>query len=383
MSHFANCSGFSEIQVALLAKLRGSASVAACVANLILLTVACACQSKLKFGQEKKWLKVYLFALYGVSISYLSVLSLSVVYHLLPASSAGTWCTVFGFFDQILSVIQITLLFINTNPIMLFLWSEITRGHKQTVCCKKNWISRGSVSTAIVLAAIIVISSILPFITGTYGEVGGWCWIFSIGEDCEMLVVGLMEEIFLLIVYQILISLMCLLMILTAVILFLRACVCRLSVYRNLDAKHDYIYLFFKYFFQLIILLPSVFNFASVTFTDPIHHYSFSLWVFFAIAPPISGFLIPFSFLLYIKFGFKDTFPPALGKLLVKEHNMHNMHSIADQMTKPQAEHSSFGVTAREDITTKFTAASSGFESADEDPSWFEEYRTEQLERLL
>ena len=281
MSHFANCSGFSETQVALLAKLRGSASVAACVANLILLTVTCACQSKLKFGQEKKWLKVYLFALYGVSISYLSVLSLSVVYHLLPASSAGTWCTVFGFFDQILSVIQITLLFINTNPIMLFLWSEITRGHKQTVCCKKNWISRGSVSTAIVLAAMIVISSIVPFITGTYGEVGGWCWIFSIGEYCEMLVVGLMEEILLLIVYQILISLMCLLMILTAVILFLRACVRRLSVYHNLDAKHDYIYLFFKYFFQLIILLPSVFNFASVTLTDPIHHYSFSLWVFF------------------------------------------------------------------------------------------------------
>jgi len=146
-------------------------------------------------------------------------------------------------------------------------------------------------------------------------------------------------------------------------------------VYHNLDAKHDYNYLFFKYFFQLIILLPIVFNFASVTFTDPIHHYSFSLWVFFAVAPPISGFLIPLSFLLYIKFGSKDTFPPA-----VKEHNMHIMHSIADQMTKTQAEHSSFHVTVRED---KFTAASSGFESADENPSWFHEDRTEQLERLL
>ena len=116
----------------------------------------------------------------------------------------------FGFFVQILSVIQLTLLLINTNPIVLFLWSEIIGGHEQTVCCKKNWITRGSVGSAIVLATMIVISSFVPFITDTYSNVGGWCRIVSINDKGEVSVAGLLEQIFLWVVYGILISLTCL-----------------------------------------------------------------------------------------------------------------------------------------------------------------------------
>ena len=373
MSSFANCSGFNETQLATLTRLRGSTSAVACVATLVLLMVTCVCQSKLKFGREKKRLKCYLFVLFGVSIAELTVLSLTVVYHLLPASSARTWCAVFGFFDQIFSVIQITLLFINANPIVLFLWSEITRGREQTVCCKKNWIRWGSVGTAVVLATLIVISSFVPFITDTYGEVGGWCWIFSISEDCKMIAVGLLEQILLLLLYQMLISVICLLMILTAVILFLRACARRHGVYRILDERHDYKYIFFKYFFQLIVLLPVAFNFASVTLIDPVYHYSFSLWVYFAIAPPISGFLIPFSFLLYIKFGSRNILPPVQDQLQVKEHTMYSMHSAIEET---QADHSSFGVTLQGDITSKYTASSSDFVSAEENLSWAKESGT-------
>ena len=72
--------------------------------------------------------------------------------------------------------------------------------------------------------------------------------------------------------------------------------------YHDLNFGHDYKHLFFKYIFQLIILIPIFVDYADV-FKPHIHHYSFTLWVYYAIAPPISGFLIPFSFLLYIKVG--------------------------------------------------------------------------------
>ena len=224
MSHFANCSGFSDSQLTILTALRGGTSAIACVAATVLLIVTCPCQSKLGLSRresEDRHLKVGLFALFGVSISYLTMLSLGVVYHLLPASgsSARKWCMAFGYFDQLLSVTQITLLFTNTKPIVDFLWSEITRGREQTICC----VVWGLMGTVIGLASAILISSFVPFITETYGEVCVWCWIFTIDKNCQVVIAGFLEQIFLWILYQVFISILCILMILTSVILFLKA----------------------------------------------------------------------------------------------------------------------------------------------------------------
>ena len=329
MSHFANCSGFSDSQLTILTALRGGTSAVACAAATVLLIFTCACQSKLGFRdvRRERCLRVDFFALFGVSISYLIVLSLGVVYHLLPASSAGMWCAMLGFFNQMLSVAQITLLFINTNPIMDFLWSEVTRGREQACWCKKSWLVSCLMGTVIVLAALILISSFVPFITETYGEVCVWCWILTIDKDCKVLVAGFLEQIFLWIIYQTLISLICIVMILTAIILFLKVC-----AYKN--RQQSYKYLFFKYIFQLIILVPIFTDFADVVFKPHTHHYSFILWLYYAMAPPISGFLIPFSFLLYIKFG--NTGPRDNAQCLSENspervYNSCNIPSTADE----------------------------------------------------
>ena len=155
--------------------------------------------------------------------------------------------------------------------------------------------------TIIGLASAILISSFVPFVTETYGEVCVWCWIFIIDKNCQVVIAGLLEQIFLWILYQAFISILCIFMILTSVILFLKA-VYRMRKYHDLNFGHDYKHLFFKYIFQLI-LIPIFVDYADVVFKPHIHHYSFTLWVYYAIAPPISGFLMPFSFLLYIKFG--------------------------------------------------------------------------------
>ena len=395
MSPFANCSGFSEKQITILAALRGGTSAVAAVATIVLLVVTCAYRSKL--GRESKWLQKYLYALFGVSISYLTVLSLGVVHHLLPDPSAGRWCTAFGFLDQILSVIQITFLFI----VIMVVFRPC--GQDKIISGKKKWVWGGIMGTAIVLAVLMVIASFVPTITGTYGEIGGWCWILSIDEDCEVLFVGLMEQIFLWIIYHALISLICILMVLRVVILFLWACIrsCRAGHYHNLDGRHGLQYLIYKYIFQLIILVPIFVDFVDFVLVAHVCHYSFILWVLFAIAPPISGFLIPFSFLLYIKFcndGSQDSSPnnaqdnPPVNRngLHYQRAGMQAEHNTGRrQGTSSQAEPSSYSIIPS---SSKRTTTSSGFETAKEshsESSGFEtavgsqsevECNTEQLE---
>jgi len=55
------------------------------------------------------------------------------------------------------------------------------------------------------------------------------------------------------------------------------------------------------------------------------------LWLYYAIAPPISGFLIPFSFLLYIKFGNTGPRDNAQQNLPERVYNNCNISSTADE----------------------------------------------------
>ena len=171
--------------------------------------------------------------------------------------------------------------------------------------------------TVIVLAALILLSSFVPFITKTYGEVCVWCWIFTVNKNCKVHVAGFLEQIFLWNIYKIFISLI---MMLASLILFFKACayMYKMRRYHNLDNGHDYKHLLFKYIFQLIILIPVFVDFSYVVFDHQAHHYSFILWAYFAIAPPVSALLIPLSFLLYMKFGnagSKNDPQPAPAKL--------------------------------------------------------------------
>lgn len=161
--------------------------------------------------------------------------------------------------------------------------------------------------TVIALAVVIVTASFVPFIHGTYGEVGGWCWIVSIDGGCEVLVVGLIEQLFLWIIYHALIAVICILIVLKPLILFVRACIqirnFRAGEYESLHDRYHFRHILCKYIFQLIIFVPIFVDFVDFVLVAHVHHYSFILWVLFATAPPISGFLVPFSFLLYMKFG--------------------------------------------------------------------------------
>jgi len=60
-----------------------------------------------------------------------------------------------------------------------------------------------------------------------------------------------------------------------------------------------------KYTFQVVILIPLFLDVAHFASKSHVHRYDFTLWVVYALASPIIGFFIPFSFFLYIKYGEK------------------------------------------------------------------------------
>jgi len=238
----------------------------------------------------------------------------------------------------------------------------------------------------IALAALILTFSFVPFLIGTYGEVGGWCRIFSIDEDCEVLVVGLMEQMFLWIIYHALISLICILMVMTAVILLLRVCLYKIRQFHRVkDSHHDYKHISIKYIFQLFILVPVFFDFGDLVLVAHVHHYSFTKWVLFAIASPISGLVIPLSFLLYIRFGNAGSEdnqvqaqvnPPANGLLSGADLNQQSdiTRSAADLRTGDEC--SSYTV-----ISSKHIPPSSFYMSAECNTSSTKGHDTGQQER--
>ena len=241
--------------------------------------------------------------------------------------------------------------------------------------------------TIIVLAALIVTFSFVPFITGTYGEVGSWCWIFSIDKNCEVHVIGLVEQIFFWIFYHSLISLICILMITAAVVLLLRACLYKIKQFKEVkDSHHNYKHISIKYIFQLFILVPVFFDFGDFLLVAHIHHYSFSKWVILAIAAPISGLAIPLSFLLYMKFGnagsennqaHAQANPPAdalhpradinqqYEEQVTSAVSEQNAYSAANLRVGIQGEPSSFAF-----ITSRYTTPSSGYVTADSNATW-------------
>ena len=327
MPNFDNCSGFSDGQLHALVALRGSTSSIACVALVAFLIVICACRSRLGLGKEEKLLKASLFALFGVSVCYLAVLSLGPVYHLLPPANAGTWCAIFGCFDQILSVLQITLLFVNTGPIMIILCSDMAGKRQNDYRQKAKRAVKLLMGATVVFAVLIMIASaIVPFVTRTYGAHGGWCWIYSRDKNCKQIIAGFLEQIFLWLAFYLFISLVCVIMMLMAVILLLKEC---WKVKKLLDSSKILPKIkktCRKYIFQVVILIPLFLDAARFASISPVHTYDFNLWVVYALASPIIGFLIPLSFFLYIKYGKRCND----GSVNNPEGNGRSMHYAAD-----------------------------------------------------
>lgn len=125
-----------------------------------------------------------------------AVLFISAFYIFFPSSWIEVWCKIFGFADQIISVSVISMLLINIHPNMKTLLSHINYGHDNIKYCTKTLIIQVFVGAVIIFTFLMMIYSITLFFTGTYGPVGGWCWI-TVEKNCKKLSTGLLEQMLL------------------------------------------------------------------------------------------------------------------------------------------------------------------------------------------
>ena len=319
-SLFANCSGFSEVQIFFLAGLRSGASAMACLATftilIVLLIVALmrAIRSNELEGLTCKRVcskntlkKTWIYFLLLGSTVRLAVLSIGAV-GIFDDDASCDWL---GFFDQLLSGLHLTLLLVNTHPIIGSIINAICvrEGHDKTMCqcktCKWNkWIKRGIGFTFGAFLVILMLSSTVPFITHTYGIIGGWCWIVNFDNNCNAYTDGFYEQIFL---WYLFTGLVCFASILMVVIVLIIVCKKCHEAKKRSQLKEDLEYIFLTYVYQLIIIFPLPLDILVFAIRAASHGYHYPLWVMYSITPAINGFLVPVAFLLYyLKKGSKE-----------------------------------------------------------------------------
>lgn len=357
---FANCSREVSIEVRTLAGLRGSASAVALLLTVGLLMITYYCG----VARGKKWVKVSLYVLYGSSISYLVVLYISVFHILYPSSWISVWCKVFGFFDQVLSVLLISMLLVNIHPTVTILLSHINHGHDEVMGCKKNKIVRVFLGVVVLVTFLMIISSIAPFITDTYGPVGGWCWI-TVKDKCKHVSVGLLEQMLLWYIFYTIISLICIILMLMAVSIFVKE-VCRNYNHKahqqhpnqNTHQYKKHCTVFGKVVIQLIVLVPILIDFIIFGLRAS-GNYSPLVWVIFAVGPPTIGFLIPLSIMLYIQYRPDEPNATPSGA------ERHNLNSQANF-------NKSYGALQGEKTTEAVFSTTSDYHTARDEFSSFE-----------
>ena len=312
----ANCSqNLDIIQVRILIGIRGSASAVALLLTVGLLMIT----RHYAVAQGKKWLKVSLYVLFGSSISYLAVLYVSIFYIIFPSSWSGIWCQIFGFLDQITSILLTGMLLINIHPSVTTIVNYVIykgHGHAEHCCCrnciKRRRITRIYVGIILVVTILEMIPSFVPFLVGTYGPFGGWCWI-SDEENCKRskkLSTGLWEQIFLWYTIEAIDILICIIIMLTAMGVSIKmVCYDYRSINQgenshetpeNRDSCQKRAKGFGKAIIQLIILVPV--NLDIILFgLRASGNNNLPVWVLNALLPPAIAFLIPLSLIFYIQ----------------------------------------------------------------------------------
>lgn len=294
----ANCSqdlGINHVRI--LAGLRGSISAVALLLTVGLLMIT----RHYAAAKGKKWFKVSLYVLFGSSISYLAVLYVSIFYVIFPSSWSVTWCQIFGFLDQITGIFLTGMLLINIHPSVTLILIANYEAHIELCVCKNcrkmKWITGIYVVIIFVVTIFEMIPSFVPFIVGTYGPFGGWCWIGD-EENCKQSrkpsTVSLREQIFLWYMIEAINILICITIMLMAVCISAKRA-CRKEGKTQKAA-------FGKAIAQLlIILVPVGFDLVFFGLRASVTNH-ISVWVVLALLPPAIAFLIPLSLMIYIQF---------------------------------------------------------------------------------
>ena len=287
-----NCTNFTGEQLQRL-------NLARCLSGIFCLIIVSLILILLIFYRAYKTTLQRLF-LYITATTILEEIAFSVsIEHQFYYANQDAACTIIGFLlEWTVSITNYLIL----CKILFLLYVVCSNVHGNPLKCanqiKKKWLFISFEVFCLVFSVIFPLTYLhIPFMHRTYNLAGGWCWIETINEECE--VVGLRDQIIL--GYGIFEAVGLLSIVLTSIFAVLY---CR-QAYVHKVVRHQHLITLRQTLFLLGFLVASVFalslGFAVRIYTGIVHvEENYALWLTLAIAPPIYQAIYPMGFLVYL-----------------------------------------------------------------------------------
>ena len=235
--------------------------------------------------------RLFLYLMLATSLRHLSLFSL--IEHYFYYAGQKEVCILVAYFNH--WMVAMTLFFTVGMLVYLFyLVRHLAKGNALTVPTIIRSKCRRIALECLYVILLVVLSFVYasePYIRGTYGLAGAWCWISSLNESCQKTKSGLPEQVssysLILAVGVIGLSLM----------IFIAIAYCQLS-----SALKESQLLLRRTFIILACLLTFIaFNIITIVVriysTKHTQYQHFSMWVIHAMSQSISFLLFPLGFL--------------------------------------------------------------------------------------
>ena len=291
---FANCSGITDQQFAIVAQARRITAIACCVILLfviILIVIIPICKRKKRVEPLKlcenvvKRLTIWLTA---ITLPY----ELFLAIYSIPHSFSHDACKAIGFLIQCFGSVQLLLtvgigvaLLIKVLVAIKPEWHlKITK--EFTCCCCKCKINILEV-VMLVLGFVLPLINLIIFATDSYGDAGPWCSITTFKKNCTIDLAGQLEQHYLRDIPFMFV------LFLTLPLIFPLLCyVIRKGKDTRKIVSDSLLFLFFMTVL-CVIEIPTY-------YVLPFVNRTLGVWLFFAVSIPIKGILIPTALMMAI-----------------------------------------------------------------------------------
>lgn len=291
MSQFpVNCSNFTAHQSRVL-NLTRSVTASVCLVVILLIIVLL-----FFYRAYESTLQRLFFYLSTVTLIY-EIANVLQMEHLWQYHQQKKLCAYLGFCDQW----TVAMVYLSTIQINIFLMYKVYEQFRGALCPSISHSQRCRIVLEIcsVLCVVLIPCAYLwkPLLDGNFGIAGAWCWMRTLDEDCVS--VGFLDQVFFAYVLRGVTHVFNLISILLLAAIFYQLA----RNYRGVRRQHlnTVIKTLLLMVFLLVSFVFDAFEIKVRLWTGLAHRRElYSLWVVYAMGPPISKLAFPVGFLLYL-----------------------------------------------------------------------------------
>lgn len=285
-----NCTNFTVEQfrqLDLARGLSGATCLLVCIVAFLLVLLYKAYKTTLQ--------RLFLY-LTAATCFYLSTIVLQIE-HLFHYAGQEDFCVMLGFFVQWTGSTALLFSFVITLFVLYKVFEQVRGEVCSSVARSKR--CRIALETVTVSIAIFLPPAVgwVPFIRGTYGLAGAWCWIRTINNDCSD--AGFWDQT---ILYYIPLAIASIFNMVASVVIAGIFCIsaCAYKETRHKHAKRVRETVILLAFFLAFALISSA-EIAARMYTGLTHKREyFGMWMAYAIGTAIAKLIFPIAFLVYL-----------------------------------------------------------------------------------